>query len=172
MLFLPLSYSIYLHMNDVVVFLKTIIVFICVAQNIIQTVICFVKYYLLQVSFSQINIWPCIYKKIWYKKLIFELRIVQYIIEEMKICIKESQEYEIKIFQKYIAKLKTVWGCSIICMYFYIWPLWHLWLNLYSCQLLFHAMQNIRFNLITHPCLPSYISINLFLAINISHICA
>lgn len=59
----------------------------------------------------------CVYKKMWCEKLIFELGIVQYIIEEMKICIKEAQEYEIEIFQKYIAKLKTVWGCSITCMY-------------------------------------------------------
>lgn len=35
----------------------------------------------------------------------------------MKICIKETQEYEIEIFQKYIAKFKTVWGCNITCMY-------------------------------------------------------
>lgn len=59
----------------------------------------------------------CVYKKIWCKKLIFELEIVQYIIKEMKICIKETQEYEIEIFQKYIAKFKTVWGCNITCMY-------------------------------------------------------
>lgn len=52
MLLLPLSYSIYLHTDDVIVFLRTIIVFVGVAQNIIQTVICFVKYYPLQVSLS------------------------------------------------------------------------------------------------------------------------
>lgn len=51
MLLLPLLYSIYLHFDDIIIVSKSIALSVGLIQVIAQTVICFVKYDSLQVSF-------------------------------------------------------------------------------------------------------------------------
>lgn len=87
-LFLPLLYSIYLHFDDIIIVSKCAAVSISLTQVITQTIICFAKY-----------------------------DSLQHVIEEMIICIKAAQQYEEKIFHKYIEKCYTFYACSITCMY-------------------------------------------------------
>nr|AHJ37463.1 olfactory receptor 151 isoform 1a_2 [Apis mellifera] len=87
-LLLPLLYSVYLHFDDVIIVSKCVAVSIGLTQVITQTIICFAKY-----------------------------DSLQHVIEEMIICIKAAQQYEEKIFHKYIEKCYTFYACSITCMY-------------------------------------------------------
>ncbi|XP_031367550.1 uncharacterized protein LOC102678585 isoform X2 [Apis dorsata] len=88
MLLLPLLYSVYLHFDDIIIVSKSISLSVGLIQVIAQTVICFVKY-----------------------------DSLQHVVEEMIIYVKEAQQYEKKIFHKYIEKCHTFYGCSIACIY-------------------------------------------------------
>ncbi|XP_043797380.1 uncharacterized protein LOC122717409 [Apis laboriosa] len=88
MLLLPLLYSVYLHFDDIIIISKSISLSVGLIQVIAQTVICFVKY-----------------------------DYLQHVVEEMIIYVKEAQQYEKKIFHKYIEKCHTFYGYSIACIY-------------------------------------------------------
>ncbi|XP_016766484.1 uncharacterized protein LOC102655559 isoform X1 [Apis mellifera] len=88
MLLLPLLYSVYLHFNDIIIVSKSIALSVGLIQVIVQTIICFIKY-----------------------------DSLQHVVEEMIIYVKEAQQYEKKIFHKYIEKCHIFYGCSIACIY-------------------------------------------------------
>ncbi|XP_017799435.1 PREDICTED: uncharacterized protein LOC108580236 [Habropoda laboriosa] len=87
-LLLPLLYSTYLHFDDVIVLSQSICLSMGVFQMIMQTVICFTNYDLLQ-----------------------------RIITEMITYVKEAQQFEREILHNYIQKCKLFYGGSLIWTY-------------------------------------------------------
>ncbi|XP_033298176.1 uncharacterized protein LOC117204670 [Bombus bifarius] len=88
LLFMPILYSIYLHLNDIVITSSCMCLLLGVSQNIFQTLICFIKHDSLQRT-----------------------------VEEMMTYVKEAQQYEKKIFYKYIKKCYVFCGGSMACTY-------------------------------------------------------
>ncbi|XP_016772783.1 uncharacterized protein LOC726834 isoform X2 [Apis mellifera] len=66
MVLLPLIYAIHLNIHNLINLFKCICLLICVFQNIIQTIICFIKY-----------------------------DVLQRVVEEMMTCVKEEQLYKV-----------------------------------------------------------------------------
>ncbi|XP_050586352.1 odorant receptor 4-like isoform X1 [Bombus affinis] len=88
LLFMPILYSIYLHLNDIVITSSCMCLLLGVSQNIFQTLICFIKHDSLQRT-----------------------------VEEMMTYVREAQQYEKKIFYKYIKKCYVFCGGSMACTY-------------------------------------------------------
>ncbi|XP_050594749.1 odorant receptor 22c-like [Bombus affinis] len=88
MMLLPLMYSIYLHLDDMVIVSKSFSAVTSVSQIAVHTFICFIK----QDSFQRV-------------------------IGEMVTYVKEAQQYEREIFCKYIARCSTLYGSCMLFAY-------------------------------------------------------
>ncbi|XP_050479978.1 uncharacterized protein LOC126868508 [Bombus huntii] len=88
MLLLPLLYSIYLHLDDIIIVSECICLFLGVSQAIVQSIICLINH-----------------------------DSLQHVVEEMIICVKQAREYEREIFSKHIARCSVFYASSIMCIY-------------------------------------------------------
>ncbi|XP_033176949.1 uncharacterized protein LOC100744370 [Bombus impatiens] len=88
MLLPPLLYSIYLHLDDIIIVSECICLFMVVSQIVVQTVICFINH-----------------------------DSLQHVVEEMTVCVKQAREYEMEIFSKHIARCSVFYASSMVCIY-------------------------------------------------------
>ncbi|XP_034179608.2 uncharacterized protein LOC117604050 [Osmia lignaria lignaria] len=88
LLFLPLTYSLYINYNDHVGFSKAICLFLAVSQVLLNTFVCIVQ---------QDRFWE--------------------LIVEMKKCCNEAKTYERQVYQTYVHKYSTFYGASAIWFY-------------------------------------------------------
>ncbi|XP_033309303.1 uncharacterized protein LOC117210416 [Bombus bifarius] len=88
MLLPPLLYSIYLHLDDIIIVSECICLFMVISQIVVQTVICFINH-----------------------------DSLQHVVEEMTVCVKQAREYEMEIFSKHIARCSVFYASSMVCIY-------------------------------------------------------
>ncbi|XP_061940186.1 uncharacterized protein LOC108001260 [Apis cerana] len=86
MILLPLIYTIHLNVHNLINLFQCICLLICAFKHIIQTVICFIKY-----------------------------NALQRVVEEMMICVKEEQLYDILCM--YVKKYNIFFGGTIVLIY-------------------------------------------------------